>query len=289
MAKTRRRKKKSPLKQSDLQKMAKDQLAEARQDLKAKRSRRIVLDEGVVEVIEEFDPSWAELLLANLDPNQRKVRPVHLARIERALRENKFEWTGAPYIIDEDLNLIDGQHRCTAVVNTGKTIRNAILITVKNKEVMTVIDTTSAPRSLGDIFKVHGNKAVKNTVSAAIIYEQSGFQKRSARELSKPEKYDLLRNYDLLEEANDLYNAGQRGMRITSGPLAGALACVRKNHDLAMKFFSAAFANEHFLEMPDKDNPQTTVKLPCPPSRLARQLAHSRTRTAEAGNRTYQW
>lgn len=243
--------------------VAKEALKEAHKDLKANRTKRIVVEDGSIEIIEELDRSWAELLLANLHEDQRQLRPLHLGRIERALKEDKFEWTGDSIRIDENLNVIDGQHRLTAVLNTGIPLKNAILITLKTPSVIKVIDTTSAPRSLGDIFKVHGQSSINNTVAAAIVYETSNFIKRSTRELSKPEKYDLLRSYDLAEEATALYNAGQRGMRITSGPLAGALRCVRKNHDLAMRFFEAAFSNTHYIEQPSKDFPDQMVQVPC--------------------------
>lgn len=256
---------------------AKSELIDAHKDLRTSRSKRIILEGGTVEIIPELDASWAELLLANLHVDQRKVRAIHLGRIERALKDGKFEWTGAPIRIDEDLNVIDGQHRLTAVYNTGISIKDAILITLKSPEVMKVIDTTSAPRSLGDIFKVHGEKSINNTISAAINYEQAEFKKKAARNLSKPERYDLLKDYDLTQEAITLYNAGSRGMRITSGPLAGALRCVRKNPELGMQFFTAAFSNVHHLKQPSKDFPDEEVIVPCSQAALlANWLVHVR-------------
>lgn len=276
-ARKRRARAKVRKKTTLLPEVAKADLKDAHKELKTKRTKRIVLPEATIEIIEELDQSWAELLLANLSPDQRKLRPLHLRRIERALVENKFYWTGDPYVMDPDMNVLDGQHRLTAVANTGISIFNAILITVNSWEIMKVLDTTSAARSLGDIFRVHGEKTVNNTVTAAIIYEKSNFVKRVSRDLSKPEKYDLIKAYDLAEEAIALYNAGQRGMKITSGPLAGALRCVRKNHNLAMRFFGAAFSNTHYIEEPSRDYPDEVVQKPCSQvALLANWLIHVR-------------
>lgn len=259
---------------------AKAELIEEHKSLKNSRSRRIVLEQGTVEIIEELDASWAELLLANLHPDQRRLRALHLARIERALKSGTWVWTGDPIRIDAELNVIDGQHRLTAVANTGVAIHNAILITIDNPEVMKVLDTTSAPRSLGDIFKIHGEAQINNTVVAAILYESSDFVKRTTRTLSKPERYDLIKGYDLTEEALKLYNAGQRGMRITSGPIAGALRCVRKNPEKALAFFTAAFSNQHFLVVKGEDVPCTQVSV------LANWLIHVREQQRSGKGRT---
>ena len=257
--------------------VAKAHLKDAQKDLRANRSKRIIVPEGTIEIIEELDRDWAELLLSNLHKDQRKLNILNLSRIERALKDGKFEWTGDPIRIDEDGNVIDGQHRLAAVMNTGISMFNVVLITIKKRNILKVIDTTSRPRTLGDIFKVHGLKSPNNTIIAAIIYEDADFVRRQTRELSKPERFELLRNYDLTEEAVMLYNSGQRGMKITSGPLAGALRCIRKNHDLALEFFTAAFSNTHFLNRPSKDFPNEVVQVSCSQvALLANWLIHVR-------------
>jgi hypothetical protein len=264
-AKTSQRKRKARAKARQLLKkapeVAKADFKDAHKELRSTRNKRIVVEEGSIEVIPELDHSWAELLLSNLSTDQRKLRPLHLARIERALKAGTFLWTGESIKIDEDFNVKDGQHRLTAVYNTNIPIKNAILVMIRDKEVMKVLDTTSAPRSLGDIHKVYGLKSPGGTIIAAILYEKFDFIRKTSRELSKPEKFDLLQNYDLVEEAIVLRNAGQRAMRVTAGPLAGALRCVRKNRELALRFFSAAFSNVHFLEEASKDYPDETMRV----------------------------
>ena len=243
--------------------MARKKIAKKATGRRSRKKNPVInLPEGRIEVI-DLTPEWAELLLSNLHENQRKTRPSHLGRIERAITGGTYQWTGAPIVIDSNDRVIDGQHRLTAVVNTGVTLPNTLLVTAKQDGVLKVIDTTTAPRSLGDLFKIMGDQPVRHTVAAAMIYEGMGFNKRASRSLSKPEKYELIKNYEFPEEALALYNAGLRGVRVTSGPLAGALACVRKNPQLALTFFEAAFSNKPFIAKKDGDALE-----PCPQAAL---------------------
>jgi len=250
--------------------IAKSELRDAQQELKTARSKRIVLGTtgNLIEIIPVLDREWAELLLSNLSPNQRNVRSRALGQIERALVEGTFVWTGEPIQINTAGDLINGRHRVTAVYNTGIPMHNVVLATVQDPNVERVLDTTSAARSLGDIHRAYGKKTLSNTVHSAILYEHADFNRRTTRSYSKPEKFKILQEYDLRREAVELHNAGLRGMRVTSGPIAGALRCVRKNHSRAMLFFTAAFSNTHYLELPTKKGSDEKEYTVCPQAAL---------------------
>jgi hypothetical protein len=73
------------------------------------------------EVI-DLTPRLAAELLANKAPN-RSIKPRHLARIEASLAKGERLVTHQGIALDWFGRLVDGQHRCQAVVNTGIPMR----------------------------------------------------------------------------------------------------------------------------------------------------------------------
>lgn len=73
----------------------------------------------------DLTPRLAAELLANKAPN-RNIKPRHLTRVEESVRKGKYIVTHQGLAVDWFDRLVDGQHRCQAVVNTGLTIRTQI-------------------------------------------------------------------------------------------------------------------------------------------------------------------
>src|SRR5258708_6776935 len=85
-------------------------------------------------------PELAEKFLENNHPKNRKIRSAHVARLAKQMTEGKFRTTHQGIATDKDGFLIDGQHRCHAVVKSGVTI--AIYLT-EQVEHCNVMDTGS--------------------------------------------------------------------------------------------------------------------------------------------------
>lgn len=81
-----------------------------------------VLRYGGIEVsLEDIGPKEAKLLLDTYDVDYRKLRPSHLAPIVRDMSQGRWKFNGDTILVDADDNLLDGQHRLTAIVETGTT------------------------------------------------------------------------------------------------------------------------------------------------------------------------
>lgn len=208
-----------------------------------------VCKEGSIHLI-DLDPSWAELLLSCLHPKQRAVDTKHVDRIIRAQEAGSYVWLCDPIRIDGDGYLVDGQHRCAAVLKSGRTIKNQLLVELDLPNSIEYIDAVQKIRGPKAVQKMIGDRRTNVTVDAAIIFEGGGtFIPSSRRGLAVPERLAEVRKCPFLDELHQLYSlSGGNGIRFTSGPLAAALACMRKNRRAAMFFFGAVAINRPYTD-----------------------------------------
>lgn len=77
-------------------------------------------------VTQVVTPEMAKKFLSNQAPN----RPLHLSQVkylESEIRKGNFFPNGSPIIIDQYGRLMDGQHRCTAIVNAEKSVVSDVI------------------------------------------------------------------------------------------------------------------------------------------------------------------
>lgn len=123
---------------------------------------------------QEIGPGLATQLLKNNTIN-RPVSRANLKRIVMAMRDGEWqEDTGETLKFDKEGNILDGQHRLMAIVESGKSYE-FMIIEGLNKSVFDVIDTGKM-RSASDSLHILGVKSVV-TVSGIIrryMYLESG-------------------------------------------------------------------------------------------------------------------
>lgn len=87
------------------------------------------------ERIELLTPERARVLLSNRDPRQRKLVENHARALARAISLNEWneDFDQCISISDEGL-MMDGQHRCRAVVIAGKPIKTKIAYNVPHDQ-----------------------------------------------------------------------------------------------------------------------------------------------------------
>lgn len=119
------------------------------------------------EVLSEWidlTPALAEQLLAHNTEN-RNIRKPHVRSLARDMLQGRWQVTGDSIKIDVNDRMIDGQHRCWAVIESGVTIK-ALLVIGLQPEAREVIDT-NARRSSADALKFAGHDKNTFTVAAA--------------------------------------------------------------------------------------------------------------------------
>jgi hypothetical protein len=114
----------------------------------------------------EMTPELAQMLLdTSTDIQQRSVRKARVELFARDMREGNWQLTHQPIAIDADGRLIDGQHRCRAVVLSGVTV-TMMIAHEADATTFGVIDTGSA-RMPSDALKIAGLTNVNIKASAA--------------------------------------------------------------------------------------------------------------------------
>lgn len=92
--------------------------------------------EPLTEVV-TLTPVLARMLLEKNQQN-RPVSSVALGRFKRDIAEGRWQFNGEPIILSKDGLLNDGQHRCTAVAETGKSIRIVMVFGAPRESRMTL-------------------------------------------------------------------------------------------------------------------------------------------------------
>lgn len=115
---------------------------------------------------ETIDPDFAKMLLeANV--RNRPISQPHVDALARDMLSGKFRLTHQGLACDSEGRLVDGQHRCTAIVKSGVTVRINVTYNV-DPDAFHSIDVGIQPRSVAQIAGLmRGTKSTTVTVAAA--------------------------------------------------------------------------------------------------------------------------
>lgn len=119
---------------------------------------------GVSLQIIELDVELAKLLLATSNDN-RVVKPTRILSYSKDIGVREWPFTGDTIVLSPEGILLDGQHRCLAVIESGVSIITIIVCGVDANS-FPYIDRGAA-RSLADSLHISGYEDAKN-LSAAI-------------------------------------------------------------------------------------------------------------------------
>ena len=114
-------------------------------------------------VVETISPRTAEDYLARNTKNRNK-KPVKIARYARDMASGNWRMTGEAIKFDANGNLIDGQNRLYAVIESKATIRS-LVIRGLDASAQDVMDTAT-PRSGGDQLTIAGHRNGKDLQAA---------------------------------------------------------------------------------------------------------------------------
>lgn len=123
----------------------------------------------------DLTPAVAEKWLGQNHGN-RNVRTAKVKSLARDMRNGAWLTDGSPYRFDWNGVLIDGQHRCEAVIESGITVR-ALVIRGLAPETREVMDT-GTKRTPADALFFAGYDQNKNVVAAAAriaLARESGY------------------------------------------------------------------------------------------------------------------
>lgn len=114
-------------------------------------------------------PSMAAALLAN-NPNNRNISSIVTGKYAADMRAGRWCFNGTPVVITNTHRLLDGQHRLTAIVETGIS-QQMVVFCVDNKEADDVFGSIDIgkKRGLSDTMKILGAENTTTLASAVAL------------------------------------------------------------------------------------------------------------------------
>ena len=102
--------------------------------------------------VAEITPDQAQSLLDNNIDKNRKVRETHVQELAEAMRRGEWRLTHQGLGVDVNGKLIDGQHRCLAIVQAGVTVRMLVTMGIETTA-FNAVDNLLRPRSHADVLQ----------------------------------------------------------------------------------------------------------------------------------------
>lgn len=109
--------------------------------------------------IVEMTPEMARTMLAGNIRN-RPVRPSHVKRLAEAMTRGEWTMNGEPVQVAQDETLLNGQHRLSAVVDSGVTVPMLVVSGLPIEALQTV--DTGTRRRLSDVLALRGETDTTN-------------------------------------------------------------------------------------------------------------------------------
>jgi hypothetical protein len=112
-----------------------------------------------------------DMAYAMLEKNKhnRPLDSANVARLERAIKNDRWKFNGDTIKISEEGDVLDGQHRLWAVINTGKSVRTAIVYGVK-RDAFATIDTARKLRTGSDVISINGVTRHRKVIASALTW-----------------------------------------------------------------------------------------------------------------------
>ena len=167
-------------------------------------------------------PEDANNLIKSSDGN-RKLNTANIARIKRAIVNGTYRLNGETIIIDKDGKLIDGFHRCTALVEAGEgyTLTTFVVYGIEAESKKSV--DIGANRNATNAFQMEGIKyaADASRLAFRLLQEKAGERYRTGATCTfDGDIKNILNEYnshsELCQEAISFYNTV--GKRIPNMP-----------------------------------------------------------------------
>lgn len=213
-----------------------------------RRTKGVIRTESSTTYVVNIDQDLARSLLALRPEWQRNIRRTHVRKLVAAMDGGQYRPVGDPIRLDTAMQLIDGQHRCTATIEAraGFVLRDQPVMILRIEDAFFSIDQ-GAERTTTDHLKAAfgerqqpGIRPGSSEVSG-IVWEHCDFKPHAKNLLTKEQQVRIAIESPFLDAVRITFS----GHRAPAGIIAGAIRCMRVDVDLASEFFQAAVANRH--------------------------------------------
>lgn len=125
---------------------------------------------------ELWGPDEASAFLAKMPDHQRSAKQWSISRITQSVQNGEFWFNGDTFVFNEHDEAVDGQHRCHAIIKTGKVIPVIVVRGVPRESYIT-IDGDGVGKSTADFFRFQSIPNANSAAAAAMLLHR--YEKRS--------------------------------------------------------------------------------------------------------------
>ncbi len=197
--------------------------------------------------LEKLSPSKAQKLLDSRAAN-RPLNKRHTRNLADAMLAGEFEVNGETIKIDEAGRMVDGQHRCCAVVISSRTVDT--FVTRGLKEGMFDTIDTGCRRSVSNMFAKHGEKhyaLLAGAVSWLMRHEQGWLETGTRQAPRHPEAMALLEEHPGIRDSLQCCQKMQ-GLCPSSMAVCLHYLFAQKDPDAADKFWELLLTGENLTK-----------------------------------------
>lgn len=126
--------------------------------------------------------------------NNRKLNNYHCIYLANQMTSDQWKFDGQPIRFSEGGTLLDGQHRLSAVIRSGKS-QQFLIVTGIEKDAFKVMDT-GKNRNGADCFSIRGIEYASDVAASVRMVINYRLKKDNANGRNKPTNTDLLEWYD---------------------------------------------------------------------------------------------
>lgn len=144
-------------------------------------------------------PSSAIKMLSN-NPNNRKLNRTRVDKYAQEMRDGLWKTNGDTIRIGADGQLLDGQHRLQAIIDSGLHLPFLVVDNLPNDSMPTI--DTGMPRKSSQVLEIRGEKNSVALVSVIrTVYKLKSTEKLAKPFLSTQQIIDLIEKYTGIREA----------------------------------------------------------------------------------------
>lgn len=195
----------------------------------------------IVTITPELAAEW---LLRNT--RNRPLRANHVDYLAAEISNGRWKLDGATIKVNDGA-LIDGQHRLSAIVKSGRSVCSWVIFGV-SADVFDTVDTGVVPRSTADIMSLAGMKNAPGIAAATqFVYRYFTDSVGSGKKLSAAQMLEKAREYAGIEKS--VLFASNRPCGTPTSILAGChYLFTQIDKDLADKFVEDLYRGNGLLE-----------------------------------------
>ena len=157
-------------------------------------------------------PEMAEIALIYFNPANRKYDPNYVRELVRARKEGRWTMNGEGLILDQDGNILSGQHRLGTIHQSGEPMEVLISYGIDREASLSTIDTNRR-RGNGDILSIKGENnchLMASTLSSLAAFLRGEFGWSRIGKTSEQQQEAILQAFPQVREAVRTYGFNKK-------------------------------------------------------------------------------